>query len=155
MFKPNQTFLLITIFFLLLFGSVSCGTMDQYYKTQENLDLSIKAFNFEFESKAMNSSARFVHPSQRAYFMGKSMEMTQRVTFYEATVLDIKFFKNGIPSINTSKGPEKGFDRAVVVIRYQVAVLPSTKLKSLIIEHEWVLNQGQWSVIPDLDSLLN
>lgn len=155
MFKSNQPFLLITILFFLLFGSVSCGSLDPYYKTQQNLDLSIKAFNFEFESKAMDSSARFVHPTQRAYFMGKSMEMTQRVTFYEATVLDIKFFKNGVPSINTSKGPEKGFDRAVVVIRYQVAVLPSTKLKSVIVEHEWVLDQGQWSVIPDLDGLLS
>ena len=64
MLKSNYTPNLVqrVILFLLLFVSVSCETLDPYYKTQENLDLSIQAFNFEFESKAMNISARFRPP---------------------------------------------------------------------------------------------
>ncbi len=156
MLKFNSSFILIqrVFFFLLLLSSVSCETLDPYYKTQENLDLSIKAFNFEFESKAIDISSRFVHPAHRANYMAKSLEMSQRVTFFEATTLDIKFFKLGVPALITSKGPEKSFDRAIVIIRYQLAVLPSTKLKTLVVEQEWVLEGKQWVVIPDLSKFL-
>ena len=157
MLKSKYTTNLVqkVIFFLLLFTSVSCETMDQYYKTQENLDLSIEAFNFEFESKAMNISSRFVHPANRASYMDKSLKLTQRITFFEATILNIKFSKNGVPVALTPKGPEKGFNRAIVIIRYQVAVLPSTKLVTRLVEQEWVLERGQWLTIPDLRGLLH
>ena len=102
----------------------------------------------------MNISSRFVHPANRASYMDKSLELTQRITFFEATILNIKFFKNGVPVALTPKGPEKGFNRAIVIIRYQVAVLPSTKLVNRLIEQEWVLEGGQWLVIPDLSGLL-
>ena len=156
MLKSNYTPNLVqrVILFLLLFVSVSCETLDPYYKTQENLDLSIEAFNFEFESKAMNISARFVHPAHRANYKAQSLEMTQRITFFEATILDIKFFKNGAPVVITSKGPEKGFNQAIVTIRYQLAILPSTKLVTRLVEQEWVLEGEQWLVIPDLSTLL-
>ena len=138
MLKSNYTLNLAqrVIFFLLFFASVSCETLDPYYKTQENLDLSIEAFNFEFESKAMNISSRFVHPTHRASYMAKSLEMIQRITFFEATILDIKFFKDGAPVAFTAKGPGEGFNRAVVIIRYQLAILPSTKVVTRLVEQE-------------------
>jgi hypothetical protein len=151
---PPLTLVQRVFFFLLLLVSVSCETLDPYYKTQENLDQSIKAFNFEFESKAIDISARFVHPDHRANYMAQSLEMSQRVTFFEATILDIHFFKNGTPATITPKGPEKGFDRATVSIRYQLAVLPSTKLKNLFIEQEWVRQGENWWIIPDLSRFL-
>ena len=156
MLRPNfpTQFIPRVFFLLLLLAFVSCQTLDPHYKIQENLTLSIEAYNFEFESKALKSSARFVHPSIRSHYMAKSLEITQRVTFFEATILDIKFFKNEIPAVTTPKGPEEGFTRTIVTIRYQVAVLPSTKLKTLTIEQEWVLHRGQWVIIPDLNSLL-
>ena len=101
----------------------------------------------------MNISSRFVHPANRASYMDKSLELTQRITFFEATILNIKFFKNGVPVALTPKGPEKGFNRAIVII-HQVAVLPSTKLVNRLIEQEWVLEGGQWRGIPDLSALL-
>ncbi|MBC8286348.1 MAG: hypothetical protein H8E42_02625 [Nitrospinae bacterium] len=149
MLKPNRSRALTVILLLVIFAS--CKTLDHYYKTQEDLDLSIKAYNFEFESKAIDTSARFVHPANRAQYLAKSLEITKRLTFFEATILDIKFFNNGVP---TSGGSKKGFDRAIVVIRYQAAVLPSTKLKTLMVEQEWVLYQDQWVTIPDLSMLL-
>ena len=69
-------------------------------------------------------------------------------------ILDIKFFKIGVPVVITSKGPEKGFNRAIVTIRYQLAILPSTKLVTRLVEQEWVLEGEQWVVIPDLSTLL-
>ena len=135
-----------------MFIFASCGTLDPYFKTQEDLDLSIKAYNLEFESMAIDRTARFVHPAHRAEYMERSLEMTKRLTIFDATVLDIKFFNNGI---QTSIGSKENFDRAVVVMRYQLAVLPSTKLKNPIIEQEWVLYQEQWVIIPDLSTLLD
>ena len=135
-----------------MFIFASCGTLDPYLKTQEDLDLSIKAYNLEFESMAIDRTARFVHPAHRAEYMERSLEMTKRLTIFDVTVLDIKLFNNGI---QTSIGSKENFDRAVVVMRYQLAVLPSTKLKNPIIEQEWVLYQEQWVIIPDLSTLLD
>jgi hypothetical protein len=135
-----------------MFIFASCGTLDPYLKTQEDLDLSIKAYNLEFESKAIDRTARFVHPDHRAEYMERSLEMTKRLTIFDATVLDIKLFNNGVQTSIVSK---ENFDRAVVVMRYQLAVLPSTKLKNPIIEQEWVLYQEQWVIIPDLSTLLD
>jgi hypothetical protein len=152
MLKSKCPRALTTILLFLIFISASCKTLDPYHKTQEDLHLSIKAYNLEFESKAIDRTARFVHPAHRAQYMAKSLEMTKRITIFDATILDIKFFNNGIP---ISSGSKEGFDRAIVVIRYQLAVLPSTKLKNPIIEQEWVLYQEQWVTIPDLNSLLD
>ena len=135
-----------------MFIFASCGTLDPYLKTQEDLDLSIKAYNLEFESKAIDRTARFVHPDHRAEYMERSLEMTKRLTIFDATVLDIKLFNNGVQTSIVSK---ENFDRAVVVMRYQLAVLPSNKLKNPIIEQEWVLYQEQWVIIPDLSTLLD
>ena len=135
-----------------MFIFASCGTLDPYFKTQEDLDLSIKAYNLEFESKAIDRTARFVHPDHRAEYMERSLEMTKRLTIFDATVLDIKLFNNGVQTSIVSK---ENFDRAVVVMRYQLAVLPSTKLKNPNIEQEWGLYQEQWVIIPDLSTLLD
>ena len=152
MLKSEHSRALTANLFLLIFVSASCRTLDPYLKTQEDLDLSIKAYNLEFESKAIDRTARFVHPAHRAEYMAKSLEMTKRLTIFEATVSDIKLYNNGVP---TSIGSKEDFDRAIVVMRYQLAVLPSTKLKNPIIEQEWVLYQEQWVIIPDLSALLD
>jgi hypothetical protein len=65
--------------------------------------------------------------------MVKSLEMTKRLTIFDSTILDNKFFNDGV---QTSIGSKENFDRAAVVMRYQLAVLPSTKLKNPIIEQE-------------------
>ncbi|MDC0947204.1 hypothetical protein OAS18_06800 [Nitrospinaceae bacterium] len=41
---------------------VSCGTLDFFKQTQQELDVKIQAFNFKFESKAFARAARFVLP---------------------------------------------------------------------------------------------
>ena len=142
------------ILLLLLLTTVSCHTLDANFKIQENLTLSIEAFNDEFESKGFNSSARFVHPDHRSNYMQKAPDMSKRITFFEATTLEIKFFKDDLRAVQTPEGPEEGFNRTLVTIPYQVAVLPRTKLKTLIVEQEWVLLGKQWVVVPDLGVFL-
>lgn len=149
MLKAKQAFTAILL--ILIFASVSCKTMDRYHKTQENLDLSIKAYNFEFESRAIDISARFVHPAHRNEYLIRSPEMSKRITIFEASVVDIKLFNDGVPIVGE---PDKDFNRAIVVIRYQTSILPSSKLKTVLIEQEWLLLQGQWVVIPDLNAFL-
>jgi hypothetical protein len=84
--------------------------------------------------------------------MEKSLERRKRLSIFDSTILDIKFFNNGV---QTSIGSKEDYDRAIVVIRYQLFVLPSTKLKNPIIEQEWVLYQEQWVTIPDMRALLD
>jgi hypothetical protein len=140
------------MFFLLMFVFTSCGTLDLYLKTQKDLDLSIKTYNLAFESKAFDRTTMFVHPAHRAEYMAKSLEMTKRLTIFDSIILDIKFFNNGV---QTSIGSQEDYDRAIVVIRYQLVVLPSNKLKNPIIEQEWVRYQEQWVTIPDLNAFLD
>jgi hypothetical protein len=152
MLKFKHSRALTVIFFLLMFVFASCGTLDLYLKTQKDLDLSIKAFNLGFESKAIDRTALFVHPAHRAEYMAKSLEMAKRLTIFDSKILDIKFFNNGV---QTSIGSKEDYDRAIVVIRYQLVVLPSNKLKNPIIEQEWVRYQEQWVTIPDMSALLD
>jgi hypothetical protein len=84
--------------------------------------------------------------------MTKSLEMTKRLEIFDSAILDIKFFNNGV---KTSIGSKESFDRAIVVIRYQLAVLPSARLKNLIIEQEWMRQQEQWVTTPDISALLD
>ena len=70
--------------------------------------------------------------------MEKLLALTKRLTIFDSTILDIKFFNNGV---KTSIGSKEEFDRAIVVIRYQLAVLPSNKLKKPIVEQEWLGHQ--------------
>ena len=152
MLKFTNSRALTAILFLLMFVFASCETLDLYLKTQKDLDLSIKAYNLGFESKAIDRTAPFVHPAHRAEYMEKSLELTKRLTIFDSTILDIKFFNNGV---KTSIGSKEEFDRAIVVIRYQLAVLPSTILKNPTIEQEWVLHQEQWVTIPNISELLD
>lgn len=149
--KSNLPRAFTAFLLLLIFASVSCKTLDRYYKTQEDLDLSIKAYNNAFESKAFDMSGRFVHPTYRSEYLAKSLEMSKRITIFEASILDIKLFNDGVP---TSSETAKDFNRAIVLTRYQTAILPSTKLETLVIEQEWVLYQEQWVVIPALSQFL-
>ena len=152
MLKFEHSRALTAILFLLMFVFASCETLDRYLKTQKDLDLSIKAYNHGFESKVIDRTALFVHPAHRAEYMAKSLEMTKRLTIFDSTILDIKFFNNGV---QTSIGSKEDYDRAIVVIRYQLFVLPSTKLKNPIIEQEWVRYQEQWVTIPNMRALLD
>lgn len=43
------------------------------------MDLSIKAYNLEFESRAIDMSARFVHPTYRSEYIAESPEMVTLV----------------------------------------------------------------------------
>jgi hypothetical protein len=150
MLKFERSRTLIAILFLIMFFLASCATLGLYFKTQKDLDSSIKAYNLGFESKAIDRTALFVHPAHRAEYMEKSLEITKRLTIFDSTILDIKFFNNGV---QTSIGSKEDFDRAIVVIRYQLAILPSPILKNLTIEQEWVLHQEQWVTIPDISQL--
>jgi hypothetical protein len=152
MLKFERSRALTAILFLIMFVLASCETLGLYLKTQKDLDSSIKAYNLGFESKAIDRTALFVHPAHRAEYMEKSLEMTKRLTIFDSTILDIKFFNNGV---QTSIGSKEDFDRAIVVIRYQLAILPSTILKNPTIEQEWVLHQEQWVTIPDISQLFD
>jgi hypothetical protein len=59
-------------------------------------------------------------------------------TIFDSTILDIKLINNGVQTSIESKVES---DRTIVVIRYQLAVLPSNKLKKPIVEQEWLGHQ--------------
>ena len=63
----------------------------------------------------------------------------------------MKIFKDGKPIITNSSVLETEFDKAEILIRYQLSVLPSTKIKTLMVKQEWVKYNNIWFAIPNLD----
>jgi hypothetical protein len=142
-------------FLFLFLLIVSCGTLDPFIQSQKELDIKIKAFNFEFESKAFARAARFVHPDFLEDFHQKSLEVSKNTTFLENTILDLKLFKDDQPVRLTPSDPAEDFNKGEVTIRYQVSILPSTNLKTIIVKQEWIKLKDTWVVIPKIDSFLN
>jgi hypothetical protein len=143
----------IKFFFLFLF-IVSCGTIDPFKQSQEELDIKIQAFNFEFESKAFDRAARFVHPDFLEDFQRKSLDVSKNTTFLENTTLELKLFKDDQPVRLLPSDPAEDFNKGEVTIRYQVSILPSTKLEAIIVKQEWIKLKDTWFVNPKIDSFL-
>jgi hypothetical protein len=142
-------------FILLFLLIVSCGTIDPFKQSQDELDIKIKAFNFEFESKAFARAARYVHPDFLEDFQQKSLEVSKNTTFLENTILDLKLFNDDQPVRLTPSDPTDDFNKGEVTIRYQVSILPSTSLKSIIVKQEWIKLKDVWVVNPKIDLFLN
>ena len=138
-------------FLLALLFLVSCKTINPFMQSYEELDTKIKLFNLEFESKALNRCSRFVHPDLLKEFQRKSLDFQKNVTILSTTTLDMKIFKDGKPIITNSSVLETEFDKAEILIRYQLSVLPSTKIKTIIVKQEWVKYNNIWFAIPNLD----
>ena len=126
-------------FFLFIF---SCGTLDFFKQSQQELDVKIQAFNFELESKAFAGAARFVLPDFLKDFRQKTLEVSKNTTFLENTTLDLKLFKEDQSIHLTSSDSTEDINRGEVTIPYQFSILPSIKLKNT------------WVVIPKIDSFL-
>ena len=138
-------------FLLVLLFLVSCKTINPFMQSYEELDTKIKLFNFEFESKALNRCSRFVPPDLLKEFQRKSLDFQKNVTILSTTTLDMKIFKDGKPVITNSSVLETEFDKTEILIRYQLSVLPSTKIKTIIVKQEWVKYNNIWFAIPNLD----
>ena len=115
------------------------------------VDLKIKLLNLEFESKALNRCSKYIHPDFLEEFQRKSLDFQKKVTILDTTTLDMKIFKDGKPVITTSSIFETDFNKAEILIRYQLSVLPSTKIKTIMVKQEWVKLNDIWFAIPNLD----
>lgn len=121
---------------------------------QDNLDTNVYQFNKRFEGKMMDLSAGYVSQAKRKDFLIDSYIVKEKITFYDRSILDIKYLDGDQPVKITVEGPEKEFNKAIVTLRYQISVLPSNRLKTIILDQVWVLNEEQWQVEPDLGVLL-
>ena len=141
-------------FLLVLLFLVSCETINPFMQSYEELDTKIKLFNLEFESKALNRCSRFVHPDFLKEFQKKSLDFQKNVTILGTTTLGIKIFKDEKPVITNFSTFKTDFNKAEILIRYQLSVLPSTKIKTLMVKQEWVKLNDIWFAIPNLDSFI-
>ena len=141
-------------FLLALLFLVSCGTTNPFIQSYEELDTKIKLFNLEFESKALNRCSRFIHPDFLREFQRKSLDFQKNVTILGTTTLGMKIFKDEKPVITNSSIFKNNFNKVEILIRYQLSVLPSTKIKTIIVKQKWVKFSNIWFVIPNLNSFI-
>ncbi len=139
----------------LLFTIAACSSFAQR-QTHDDLEQSIKAFNRRFEGKLMDISSPFVVREKQEEFLKKSLRVENDVVFYNTSILNVRLFEDDQPVRITSKGPEKEFNQADVLIRYQITVMPSTKLKTLMVKQKWYHSEEEgWRVDPDLDAFFD
>ncbi|MCH8156631.1 MAG: hypothetical protein IID18_02580 [Nitrospinae bacterium] len=132
----------------------ACGSLP-FYESQKDLDRSIKFYNNFFEGKLLDRSTMLVHRDKQEDFMLAAPDFMDRVTFFESKVVGVHLFKDGAPVPPDPGFLEGGFDEAEVILRYRLVVSPSNTLKTLVIHQKWILENGQWFVLPDLNAYLN
>jgi hypothetical protein len=135
---------------LLLLSACSLIEMDPAHDPRNILSDSIHWYNHKFEGKLMDTAIVHVHPDKRPDFVMESQKIRDKVSFYDSALIDIQFFKGGVPAIMKGEDPEKEFDRAVVMMRYRLSILPSNSLKNIVMEQEWTKVGNGWYVSPDL-----
>jgi len=129
----------------------SACTKYSQMKLQDDLQTNIYQFNKRFSGKMMDISVGYVLLDKRRKFLTESLKIKEKVTFYDSSILDIQYFNSDRPVKKTTAGVEKEFDKAIVTWRYQISVLPSNQLKTIMLDQVWVYNEEQWLVEPDLD----
>ena len=128
------------LFFFLFI--VSCGTLDSFKQSQQELDVKIQAFILSSKAKRLPVRHDSSFQTFLKIFGKKKLEVSKNTTFLENTTLDLKLFKDDQPIPLTPSDSAEDFNRGEVTIRYQVSILPSIKLKDT------------WVVIPKIDSFL-
>ncbi|MFQ5449746.1 MAG: hypothetical protein ACE5E9_03915 [Nitrospinaceae bacterium] len=148
--KPRLSHYLKYSFLAILLANLCACALNSFVKIQEDLEKNIQMYNTRFEGKMMDLSAVFVLNDRRAKFLIESQKVKDKILFYDSSILDIQIFQDKTPIKVTSQGPEKDFNRAVVIMRYQLAVLPSNQLKTIVVKQLWVRDEERWVVVPDL-----
>jgi hypothetical protein len=132
---------------------ISLFSACSHYSTMtlnDDLQANVYQFNKRFEGKMMDLSSAYVLQEKRKDFLVNSTYIKEKVTFYDSSILDIKFLDGNHPVQKTAEGAEKEVNQAIVTMRYQVAVLPSNQLRTILIDQVWMLNGEQWQVQPNL-----
>ena len=145
-FKAIPTCLLLTLL-------LACAHYS-LLNLQDELQTNVYQFNKRLEGKMMDLSAGYVSLAKRKDFLINSKTIKEKVTFFDRSIVDIQYLNGGQPVKITAEGPEKEFDKAIVTLQYQISVLPSNQLKTIMLDQVWVLNDEQWQVEPDLGVLL-
>jgi len=121
---------------------------------QDDLQTNVYQFNKRFTGKMMDLSAGYVLMDKRKDFLINSNQIKEKVTFFDSSLLDIQYFNDDQPVKKTTEGAEKEFNKAVATMRYQISILPSNQLKTIIVDQIWLLDEDLWMVEPDLDVFL-
>ena len=140
----------LALSFIFLFA---CASSEQTKKA-ETLNRNMRIFNLKFESKRLDSLVPLIQDKVREDFALKSLEFQERVTFYNSTLLDLKYYKGDQLLTPGKEDLDEGFDKAVAMVRYQFIVSPGTVLQTEIVKQEWVYENEGWYVIPELEPFL-
>jgi hypothetical protein len=133
---------------------MACAQYSQYSigERQEDLQAKIHQFNKRFEAKMMDLSAAYLPLNKRRQFLIDSLKIKENVAFYDSSVLDVQLFNNDLPVQIKSNGPGTEFNKAIVTMRYQMSLLPSNQVKTIIVDQQWLLEDEEWFVDPKLDN---
>jgi len=140
----------LALSFIFLFA---CASSEQTEKT-ETLNRNMRIFNLKFESKRLDNLIPLVQDKVREDFALKTLEFQERVTFYNSTLLNLKYYKGEQLLTLGKDGLDEGFDKAVATVRYQFIVAPGTVLQTKMVKQEWVYENEGWYVIPELEPFL-
>lgn len=152
--KPPILFRIATLAVILCLPLV-WGCASTAEKRMEQLGKVLRVYNNAFESRSENGGSGYVQNEYRMDYLLKYGAIQSRVSFFKSQVLNQAFFKDGKPLEINAENPEGDFNEVVITMRYQVAISPSTQLKTFIHEQRWKHNETTWLLEPNLAPFLN
>lgn len=128
-----------------------CAQMSQYSiaEKETGLQTNISQFNKRFEGKMMDLGAAYLPAKKRRRFMEDSLKVKEKITFYDSSILETQLFEDELPVQMKANGPD--FNKAVVTMRYQLAILPSNRLKTILVDQIWLWEKQAWRLHLDLE----
>lgn len=102
----------------------------------------------------MDLSAAYLPIENRREFMVNSLKVKENVIFYDSSILHIQLYNDDQPVQTSLDGPDEEFNKAIVTMRYQMSILPSNKVETVLVDQLWRWENKEWFVIPDLDTFL-
>jgi len=123
----------------------------------ENLEVITQAYNNSFESRHPNGGVNFVRDDLKPGYIQKYSELKDRVTFGRTQRINQALYKDDekIPlTPEVLKAEEPPFNKAIITMHYEIVVKPSNRVKTLVYDQEWQLENGRWALIPDLDPFM-
>lgn len=151
--KPPVLFRIATLAVILSLPLV-WGCASTAEKRLEQLGKVLRVYNNAFESKSENGGSGYVQNDFRMDYLLKYGAIQNRVSFFKSQMLNQAYFKDGKPLEINTENPKGDFNEAVITMRYQVTISPSTRLKTFIHEQRWKHNGGTWLLEPNLTPFL-
>ncbi|MGP0566470.1 hypothetical protein ACTRW9_05815 [Nitrospina sp. 32_T5] len=157
MIRRNPAFQLVSglCLFLALSALQACATVPQ--ERLEDLETITRAYNNFFESRHPDGGVTYVRDDLKSAYLMQYAQVKDRVIFGQSQRINQALYKDDelVPlTEQVLEAEHPPFNKAVITMRYEVATKPSNRVRTVVYDQEWLLQNGRWVLVPNLDPFI-